>query len=280
MRNTVRLGNIRLDCAALARALEAPRPLAADLPSHLHLPETANCWVGRAPPASIRLLPSCPLPDAADAPLLWIDTSHISAAQRRDYRLQSPLISTPLHPTEALERLRSLIDLQIDLVRPGTLVRIHGYGVLIQGESGVGKSETALMLLERGHPLVSDDAVRIVAETDGTLRGSPPGAFQGCLAVHGLGLVNVKDCFGENAVASSAVIRLIVTLTDTAPMTDPLHGAWSAPGWLGRKLPHLALYTRRPQALLVETAVRQMQARHVLASPTLGVYEEQAPEPV
>ena len=280
MPNTARLGKIRLDCAALVRALGTPRPLAADLPSHLQLPETASCWVGREAPAPVRLLPPRPRPDIADAPLLWIDTSHISAAQRCDYRLQSPLISTPLHPTEALERLRRLIDVQIDLVRPGTLVRIHGYGVLIQGESGVGKSETALMLLERGHPLVSDDAVRIGAEPDGTLLGSPPGAFHGCLAVHGLGLVNVRECFGENAVASSAAIRLIVTLTDTAPVTDPLHGAWSALGWLGRKLPRLALSNRRPRALLVETAVRQMQARHALFPPALDAYEEKVPEPV
>lgn len=274
------LGDIRLDATALARALDITRPFAADLPAHLQLPETASCWVGREAPASIRLLPPHPTPEAAEAPLLWIDTADLSSAAAPHNHLRTPVIRTPLHSSEALERIRKLIDVRLDLARPGTLVQVYGFGVLIQGESGVGKSETALMLLERGHPLISDDAVRICAHAGGTLLGRPLGPFHGYLAVHGLGLLRVNELFGETAVASSAAIRLLVALTDKAPAGDPLHGAWGAHGWLGRELPRLTLFNRRPRALLIETAVRQMQARSALGHSAMHASGVQTPEPV
>lgn len=252
-------GDTRLDCAALARALGIITPI-SDLPTSLQLPEMASCWVGPEAPALIRLMPRRSEADSAPPPLLWIATADIKAAPR--YGLSAPVISTLFHSSEALTRIQRLIDTLLDLTRPGTLVRVYGHGVLLQGESGVGKSETALMLLERGHSLITDDAVRIQAQPNGELLGSAPsGPMYGQLALHGLGLLKVNQLFGETAVASSAVIRMIVTLTANAPPADPLLGAWTAHGWLGRTLPRLALSNLRPRGLLIETAVRQIQAR-------------------
>lgn len=260
MSNTKSLGgDTRLDCATLARALGATMP-ASDLPISLQLPEMASHWVGPEAPASIRLIPSRPEVDSAPSPLLWIAAADTKADPCQEF-LSAPVISTPFHSSEALTRIQRLIDTRLDLTRPGTLVQVYGYGVLLQGESGVGKSETALMLLERGHSLVTDDAVRIQAQPGGELLGSGLGPLHGQLALHGLGLLKVDHLFGEMAVTSSAVIRMIVALSAKATPADPLLGAWTAHGWLGRTLPRLTLSTQRPLALLIETAVRQIQVR-------------------
>ena len=270
-------GDTGLECAALARALSSATPPVSDLPASLRLPETASCWVGPEAPALIRLLPHRPEVDPASPPLLWIEAADINTTARRE-RLSAPVIRTPLHGSEALTRIQRLIDARLDLTRPGTLVRVYGCGVLLQGESGVGKSETALMLLERGHPLVADDAVRIQARPSGELWGSDPGPLHGQLALHGLGLLKVKRLFGTTAVTSGAVIRLIVALTaETAP-ADPLLGAWTTQGWLGRTLPRLALASMRPRALLIETAVRQIQARETQGDCTPQSLGEQVRE--
>lgn len=276
MSDTKSLGDIRLDCAALVCALGVT-PSIPDLPTHLQLPETASCWVGPEAPALIRLMPHRLEADSAPAPLLWIDTADANTTSRREL-LQAPVISTSLHSSEALARIQNLIDAQLDLTRPGTLVQVHGYGVLLQGDSGIGKSETALMLLERGHPLVTDDAVRIQARPSGELLGSGLGPLHGQLAVHGLGLLQVKQLFGEAAVISSTVIQLIVALTAKAAPADPLYGAWTAYGWLGRTLPRLALSSLRPRALLIEAAVRQIQTRNAHGDFAVESVGEQTPE--
>ncbi|MDN5848722.1 MAG: hypothetical protein L0H63_03660 [Nitrococcus sp.] len=225
----------------------------------------------------IRLLLSQPEADSSPPPLVWINSADIDVTARHQC-VPVPIISTPLHSSEALARIQNLIDTRLDLTRSGTLVQVQGYGVLLQGSSGVGKSETALMLIERGHLLVTDDAVRIQAHTRGALIGSGPGPLHGQLAVHGLGLLNINRLFGETAVTSSATIRLIVALTAQAAAADPLHGAWTAHGWLGRRLPLLTLSSLRPRALLIETAVRQMQTRNSGGDWGLESVGEQVPE--
>ncbi len=279
MPDTNNLGDTRLDCAILARALDAdaPRPPISDLPIDLQLPETADCWVGPETPALIRLIPNRSELNCTPPPLLWVESSDSDTAHRHKHLL-TPVISTPLPSSVALARIRKLLDAQLDLTRPGTLVQVHGYGILLQGESGVGKSETALMLLERGHQLITDDAVRIKAHGSGALLGSGPGPLHGQLAIHGLGLLKADELFGETAVASSAVIRLLVVLTAKSPPADPLYGTWARQGWLGRSLLRLTLSNLRPRALLIETAVRQIQARDAAGISTLGVVGEQVLE--
>lgn len=277
MFNTKRLGgDTRLDCATLARALGTTMPV-SDLPVSLQLPEMASRWVGSGTPASIRLIPRRPEADSAPSPLLWVAAADTKAVPCQEL-LSAPVISTPLHSLEALTRIQRLIDARLDLTRPGTLVQIYGYGVLLQGESGVGKSETALMLLERGHSLVTDDAVRIQAQPSGELLGSGLGPLHGQLALHGLGLLKVEQLFGETAITSSAAIRMIVALSAKAAPADPLLGAWTEHGWLGRTLPRLTLTNRRPLALLIETAVRQIQMRMAHGDFTAPPHGEQARE--
>ncbi|WP_163654947.1 HPr(Ser) kinase/phosphatase [Listeria sp. PSOL-1] len=94
----------------------------------------------------------------------------------------------------------------------GVLVDIYGLGVLITGNSGVGKSETALELVKRGHRLVADDNVEIRQEDELSLIGSSPAIIEHLLEIRGLGIINVMTLFGAGAVRSSKKITLVVHL--------------------------------------------------------------------
>lgn len=96
----------------------------------------------------------------------------------------------------------------------GTLVEVFGVGILIQGKSGVGKSETALELVERGHRLVADDAVRIVCRDGSRLYGFVSQTIEHHLEIRGLGIINISDLFGAGAVRADKRIDLIVNLED------------------------------------------------------------------
>ena len=94
----------------------------------------------------------------------------------------------------------------------GVLVDIYGVGVLIMGQSGVGKSETALELVKRGHRLVADDSVEIRQEDYDTLIGNSPPLIEHLLEIRGLGILNIMTLFGAGAVKSHKRISYIVKL--------------------------------------------------------------------
>lgn len=96
----------------------------------------------------------------------------------------------------------------------GVLVDIYGEGVLITGESGIGKSEAALELVRRGHRLVADDAVTIKRINDTTLIGSAPEITKYLLEVRGIGIIDIKMLFGAESVLESANIDLVIKLSD------------------------------------------------------------------
>ncbi|WP_456277698.1 HPr(Ser) kinase/phosphatase [Bacillus sp. AK128] len=106
----------------------------------------------------------------------------------------------------------------------GVLVDIYGIGVLIIGKSGVGKSETALDLVKRGHRLVADDCVEIRQEDQGNLVGTAPELIQHLLEIRGLGIINVMTLFGAGAVRSYKKVTLVVNLElwDQAKQYDRL----------------------------------------------------------
>ncbi len=98
------------------------------------------------------------------------------------------------------------------ITRHGVLVEVYGEGVLIFGESGVGKSEAAIELVKRGHRLVADDAVEIKKISDNTLSGSAPEIIRHFIEIRGIGIIDVKQIFGMGAVKDSEKIDLIVHL--------------------------------------------------------------------
>lgn len=98
------------------------------------------------------------------------------------------------------------------LTMHGVLMDIYGEGVLIIGESGVGKSETALELIKRGHRLVADDAVEVKKVSNKTLVGSCPELIRYFIELRGIGIINVKQMFGVQSVKDTQNIDLIIKL--------------------------------------------------------------------
>ncbi len=96
----------------------------------------------------------------------------------------------------------------------GVLVDVFGEGVLITGESGIGKSEAALELIKRGHRLVTDDAVEIRKVSDDTLVGSAPDITKHFIELRGIGIVDVKTLFGVSSVKDTQTIDLVIRLED------------------------------------------------------------------
>lgn len=96
--------------------------------------------------------------------------------------------------------------------RHGVLVNVYGEGILIMGESGVGKSEAAIELVKRGHRLVADDAVEIRRISDNHLVGSSPEIIRHFVEVRGIGIIDVKEIFGIGAVKDSGDIDMIIHL--------------------------------------------------------------------
>lgn len=96
----------------------------------------------------------------------------------------------------------------------GVLVDVYGVGVLIRGESGIGKSEVALELIKRGHRLVTDDAVEIRKVSDDTLVGSAPVITKHLIELRGIGIVDVKSLFGVQSVRETQNIDLVITMEE------------------------------------------------------------------
>ena len=96
----------------------------------------------------------------------------------------------------------------------GVLVDVYGVGVLIMGESGIGKSEAALELIKRGHRLVSDDVVEIHKVSDDTLVGNAPDITKHLIELRGIGIVDVKTLFGVLSVKETQNIDMVITLED------------------------------------------------------------------
>ena len=96
----------------------------------------------------------------------------------------------------------------------GVLVDVYGEGVLIMGESGIGKSEAALELIRRGHRLISDDVVEIRKVSDVSLVGSAPDITRHFIEVRGIGIINVKTLYGVEAVKNTQTIDIVIKLEE------------------------------------------------------------------
>lgn len=96
----------------------------------------------------------------------------------------------------------------------GVLVDVYGEGVLIMGDSGIGKSEAALELIKRGHRLVTDDVVEIRKVSDETLIGSAPAVTKNFIELRGIGIINIKNLFGFESVKDTQQIDMVIKLED------------------------------------------------------------------
>jgi HPr kinase/phosphorylase len=131
----------------------------------------------------------------------------------------TPLFATPLAAPRVIESLARYLAkaLAEKTTRHGVLMDVLGLGVLVTGESGVGKSELGLELISRGHGLVADDVVEISRVAPKILDGRCPPVLKDFIEVRGLGLLNVRTIFGETAVRPKMRLKLIVHLEKPTP---------------------------------------------------------------
>ncbi len=125
-----------------------------------------------------------------------------------------PLLHTSDSTSSFMSSLISILNVELAprITRHGVLVEVYGEGMLLLGESGVGKSETAVELVKRGHRLIADDAVEIRRVSNRTLVGSSPENIRHFLEMRGVGIINARRLFGMGAVKITEKIDLIVQL--------------------------------------------------------------------
>jgi HPr kinase/phosphorylase len=158
----------------------------------------------------------------------------------------------------------------------GVLVDVYGVGVLITGESGIGKSETALELIKDGHLLVADDAVEVRRIDEESIRGSAPSRIRHLLEVRGLGILDVTMLFGAGAVRDEKDIHLIVHLEEwqEGKMYDRLGiDPPQTRQILGIAIPEITVPVRpgRNLASIIEVAVMQNRLRYYKSSSLQGL---------
>ena len=130
--------------------------------------------------------------------------------------LDVPIFSTEMKTSAFTAELIRWLNVQLApcISIHGVLVDVYGVGVLIMGESGIGKSEAALELVRRGHRLVSDDVVEIRKVSDDTLVGTAPDVTKHFIELRGIGIVDVKMLYGVQSVRETQNIELVITLED------------------------------------------------------------------
>lgn len=127
-----------------------------------------------------------------------------------------PLLSTTKKTSSFMAEIIRWLNVQLApcISIHGVLVDVYGVGVMIMGESGIGKSEAALELIKRGHRLVTDDVVEIRKVSDDTLVGSAPDITRHLIELRGIGIVDVKTLYGVQSVRETQTIDLAITLED------------------------------------------------------------------
>lgn len=155
------------------------------------------------------------------------------------------------------------VELAPRITRHGVLVEVYGEGVLILGESGVGKSETAVELVKRGHRLVADDAVEIKRVSDRSLVGSSPEIIRHFIELRGIGIIDVRRIFGMGAVKSTEKIDMVIALEawNEKKHYDRLGLVTEYTDILGIQIPSLTIPVRPGRNLAVVVEVAAMNNR-------------------
>lgn len=143
---------------------------------------------------------------------LEIPQCMIEACEKYDV----PLLKTQQETSPFLSALIAELNRELAprITRHGVLVEVYGEGVLIVGESGAGKSETAIELIKRGHRLIADDAVEIRKVSYNTLEGSSPSNIRHFIELRGIGIINARRIFGMGAVKPKEKIDMVVQLEE------------------------------------------------------------------
>jgi HPr kinase/phosphorylase len=260
-------------CGTLNRAITITRDdiSPADLVGHLNLIHPDRLQVLGGPEiswalqqTSDRVVNHVREVIAAKPPALIVaDGCEIPAAIQAECEASdTPLFSTPQQSAAVIDSLRLYVSRQLaeTITLHGVFMDVLGMGVMVTGDSGVGKSELALELISRGHGLVADDVVEVSRVTLDTLEGRCPELLKDFLEVRGLGLLNIRAVFGETACRRKMRMKLIVHLqrpqTGADPQRLPLDAQTETILGVPIRKVILPVAAGRNLAVLLEAAVR------------------------
>ncbi|MFA9381407.1 MAG: HPr(Ser) kinase/phosphatase [Acetanaerobacterium sp.] len=175
-------------------------------------------------------------------------------------RYAVPVLRTSESTSAFLSGLISKLNVELAprITRHGVLVEVYGEGILMLGESGVGKSETAIELVKRGHRLIADDAVELRRVSNKTLVGTAPENIRHFLELRGIGIINARRIFGMGAVKVTEKVDMIIQLElwDQNKVYDRMGMDNEFTGILGIDLPSITIPVKpgRNLAIIIEVA--------------------------
>lgn len=187
-----------------------------------------------------------------------IDISNVMKESARLHKVS--IFRTDDNTSDLTARLVQLLNRELAprITRHGVLVEVYGEGCLLIGDSGVGKSETAIELIKRGHRLVADDAVEILRTNANTLVGKSPQNIRHFIELRGIGIINARQLFGMGAVKMQEKIDMVISLElwDNAKAYDRMGLDNSYMDILGVEVPALTIPVKpgRNLAVIIEVA--------------------------
>jgi len=190
------------------------------------------------------------------------------------------LLKTAEQTSQFMAALIAMLNVELAprITRHGVLVEVSGEGILLLGDSGVGKSETAVELIKRGHRLIADDAVEIRRVSNKTLVGSSPENIRHFIELRGIGVVNVRRLFGMGAVKATEKIDLVIEMEpwDAEKVYDRLGMGNETIDILGIEIPCLTIPIKpgRNLAIIIETAAMNNRDKKFGYNPTLELMKQ------
>ncbi len=176
-----------------------------------------------------------------------------------------PLLGGKRRTSELMAALIAYLSVQLAprMTRHGVLVEVYGIGLLLLGDSGIGKSETAIELVKRGHRLIADDAVEIKRVSAKTLVGEAPEIIRHYVELRGIGIVDVRRLFGMGAVNVSQKIDLVIQLEEWVPgkMYDRFGLENETTELLGITVPSITIPVRPGRNLAIILEIAAMNQR-------------------
>ena len=214
------------------------------------------------------------LVDAKPVAILYTSGLSVDNAVLERAKLRGvPVLRTQVKTSPVMAALIASLNnhLAPRITRHGGLVEVYGEGVLLLGDSGIGKSETAIELVKRGHRLIADDAVEIKRVSDKTLVGSAPEIIRHYVELRGIGIVDVRRLFGMGAVKETERIDLVIQLETwvEGKMYDRMGMDEEKINILGIEVPSITLPVRpgRNLAIILEVAAMNNRQKRMGYNP-------------
>lgn len=200
----------------------------------------------------------------------------IAMARKHDVTLLRSREATSAIMSSLIAYMRD--ELAPRITRHGVLIEVYGEGILLTGESGMGKSETAVELLKRGHRLIADDAVEIRRISGNTLIGTAPEVIRNYIELRGIGIINVARLFGMGAIKAENEINLVVNIEPWNSKTpyDRLGEDETYTELLGVKVPtyNIPITPGRNLAVILEVAAMNNRQRKMGYNAAMELTEQ------